>query len=84
MAWLLFRAMCYHNKMTLSPLRPPTLSRRDWFRYADRAERDPRSRGMIFTNFFSHASVHKIQDLSWEQEEWEICAALIPLESAFN
>jgi len=39
---------------------------------------------MIRTNFFSHTSVHKFQDLSWEQEEWGIRAALIPLESTFN
>jgi hypothetical protein len=73
---------CYHGEV--SSLKPPTLSRGDWFRYADRAERDPRSQCTIVTNSFSHASVHELQDLDWEQEEWSISAALIPLESPFN
>jgi hypothetical protein len=68
----------------MSSLKPSALSRRDWFQYADRTERDPCRRGMIVTDFFSHASVHESHDLGWEQEEWGISAALIPLESAFN
>jgi hypothetical protein len=76
------RFQCYNNEMP--SLKPSTLSRGDWFRYADRAERDPRSQSMILTNFFSHASVNEPQDLGWEQEEWSIGAALIPLESPFN
>ncbi|MGH7485328.1 MAG: hypothetical protein ACREMY_06925, partial [bacterium] len=68
----------------MSSLKLPTLSRGDWFRYADRAERDPRSQSTIATNSFSHTSFHELQDLDWEQEEWSIRAALIPLESSFN
>lgn len=39
---------------------------------------------MIETNFFSHSSVHDPSDVDWEQEEWSISAALIPLESLLN
>src|SRR6476469_8173158 len=68
----------------MSSLKSPSLSLADWSRYADRADRDPRRRNMITTNFFSHATVHEFQDLGWEQEEWAICAARVPSESPFN
>src|ERR687891_415871 len=72
------------SKKATSPLKPFSLSRGDWFRYADRAEHDPRSGSMVITNALRHASVHEVQQLDWEQEEWNIRAALIPLDRAFN
>jgi hypothetical protein len=64
-----------------TPVRPTTLSPRDWFRFADRNVYHPIGEREIQTDRFLHRTRNSIDDPDWERDEWSVRAMLVPLGS---
>lgn len=61
-------------------LKPATMSRRDWFHFADREIIAPHLGNMLTTHAFKHMTVGDHASPHWEQEEWQIQSYLVPLD----
>lgn len=60
-------------------VRPATLSRRDWFHFADRSAYHPVGEREIQTDRFLHRTRNSVDDPDWEKDEWSVRAMLVPL-----
>jgi hypothetical protein len=72
------------NAKRKTPLRRSGMSRRDWFSFKDRREPvfHPIGTDSVTTRRFTYASYQTQDAVDWESEQWEVHAALIPLEGA--